>query len=263
MPLVLAAKQQAEAVIHPELCYFWSSAHCKGSGGVGGRRKSHVRNSTSRRLTDAPAWNKGRIIGQKRPLQLKQVWAIRVRLEIADNIRDLAVFNMAIDCKLRGCDLVLIDNHHAFDPGQDPVVAVEYVAFGAVGVVLSVAPFALWAICTGRSGYRIQNWDGTGIDAGIAKPQPDGLRGRWCVPARGRGAVTAGGILDSTPRAASASTRSASKAASAVGITRRAHRAALGARRPGPWVNAWVVARSVTTSHARSAATGSSGRWAG
>ena len=53
-----------------------------------------------------PAWNKGRIIGQKRPLQPKHVWAIRIRLEIADNIRDLALFNMAIDCKLRGCDLV-------------------------------------------------------------------------------------------------------------------------------------------------------------
>lgn len=43
----------------------------------------------------APAWNKGRIIGQKRPLLPKHVWAIRVRLEIADNIRDLALFNMA------------------------------------------------------------------------------------------------------------------------------------------------------------------------
>lgn len=53
-----------------------------------------------------PAWNKGRIIGQKRPLQPKHVWVIRVRLEIADNIRDLALFNMAIDCKLRGCVLV-------------------------------------------------------------------------------------------------------------------------------------------------------------
>jgi DNA-binding XRE family transcriptional regulator len=53
----------------------------------------------------APAWNKGRIDGQKRPLLPKHVWAIRVRLEIADNIRDFALFNMAIDCKLRGCDL--------------------------------------------------------------------------------------------------------------------------------------------------------------
>ena len=52
------------------------------------------------------AWNKGRIIGQKRPLMPKQVWAIRARLELAGNLRGLALFNVAIDSKLRGCDLV-------------------------------------------------------------------------------------------------------------------------------------------------------------
>ena len=44
--------------------------------------------------------------GQKLPLKLEQIWAIRIRLEIAKNIRELAMFNMAIDCKLRSCDLV-------------------------------------------------------------------------------------------------------------------------------------------------------------
>jgi hypothetical protein len=48
-----------------------------------------------------PAWNKGRIIGQKLPLKPKHVWAIRVRLELAANHRDLALLNMAIDSKLR------------------------------------------------------------------------------------------------------------------------------------------------------------------
>jgi hypothetical protein len=52
------------------------------------------------------ARNQGRIIGQRRPLLPKHVWAIRVRLEIAENIRDLALLIMAIDCKLRGCALV-------------------------------------------------------------------------------------------------------------------------------------------------------------
>lgn len=51
------------------------------------------------------AWNHGRIIGQKRPLFPKHVWAIRVRLELSGATRDLALFNMA-DSKLRGCDLV-------------------------------------------------------------------------------------------------------------------------------------------------------------
>lgn len=45
-------------------------------------------------------------IGQKRPLLPKQVWAIRARLEIVWNLRDLALFNLAIDSRLRGCDLV-------------------------------------------------------------------------------------------------------------------------------------------------------------
>ncbi len=50
--------------------------------------------------------NKGRIIGQKRPLLPKQVWAIRARLELAGYLRDLVLFNVAIDSKLCGCDLV-------------------------------------------------------------------------------------------------------------------------------------------------------------
>jgi integrase len=44
--------------------------------------------------------------GQKRPLTLKDIWAIRVRLQLSDRLRDLALFNLAIDSKLRGCDLV-------------------------------------------------------------------------------------------------------------------------------------------------------------
>ena len=52
-----------------------------------------------------PVWDKGRIFGQKRPLKPKHVWAIRVRLELVENHRDLAVFNLAIDSRLRGCDL--------------------------------------------------------------------------------------------------------------------------------------------------------------
>ena len=51
-------------------------------------------------------WNKGRLTGQKRPLKPKDVWAIRVRLQLGHRARDLALFNLAIDSKLRGCDLV-------------------------------------------------------------------------------------------------------------------------------------------------------------
>jgi hypothetical protein len=51
-------------------------------------------------------WNKGRLVGQKVPLKLKDIWAIRVRLQIGDRTRELALFNLAIDSKLRSCDLV-------------------------------------------------------------------------------------------------------------------------------------------------------------
>ncbi|MGZ5014045.1 MAG: integrase, partial [Methylobacter sp.] len=51
-------------------------------------------------------WNKGKLIGQKSPLKLKEIWAIRIRLQMAQNTREPALFNLAIDNKLRGCDLV-------------------------------------------------------------------------------------------------------------------------------------------------------------
>ena len=53
-------------------------------------------------------WNKGMIIGPKPPLKLKEVWAIRIRLQLSDDVRNLALFNLAIDSKLRACDLVSI-----------------------------------------------------------------------------------------------------------------------------------------------------------
>lgn len=53
-------------------------------------------------------WNKGKLVGQKAPLKLRDVWAIRIRLQLAHNTRDLALFNLAIDSKLRGCDLVAL-----------------------------------------------------------------------------------------------------------------------------------------------------------
>ena len=51
-------------------------------------------------------WNKGKLTGQKPPLQPKHVWAIGTRLQLAKRKRDLALFNLAIDSKLRGCDVV-------------------------------------------------------------------------------------------------------------------------------------------------------------
>ena len=51
-------------------------------------------------------WNKGKLVGQKTPLKLKEIWAIRVRLQVFRRTRELALFNLGIDGKLRACDLL-------------------------------------------------------------------------------------------------------------------------------------------------------------
>ena len=53
-------------------------------------------------------WNKGKIVGRKAPLRLRDIWAIRVRLQLRGRFRELALFNLAIDSKLRACDLVAL-----------------------------------------------------------------------------------------------------------------------------------------------------------
>ena len=51
-------------------------------------------------------WNKGKLVGQKAPFKVKDIWALRVHLQMGDRARELALFNLGIDSKLRGCDLV-------------------------------------------------------------------------------------------------------------------------------------------------------------
>ncbi len=63
-------------------------------------------------------WNKGKVVGQKSPLKLKDIWAIRIRLQHGNKIRDLALFNLAIDSKLRACDLVKLRVSHVSHGGQ-------------------------------------------------------------------------------------------------------------------------------------------------
>jgi hypothetical protein len=55
-----------------------------------------------------PPWNKGKLIGPKPPLRLSHVWSIRAKLQFEGRTRDLALFNLAIDSKLRGCDVVAV-----------------------------------------------------------------------------------------------------------------------------------------------------------
>jgi hypothetical protein len=59
-------------------------------------------------MQSQPAWNAGKTVGTKRPLTQKQIWAVRFFLDREGRIRDRALFDLAIDSKLRGCDLVKI-----------------------------------------------------------------------------------------------------------------------------------------------------------
>ena len=62
-------------------------------------------------VEQAPAWNVGRKLGAKRPLKPKEIWAIRFMLDRDHKLRDRALFDLAIDSKLRGCDLVALRVH--------------------------------------------------------------------------------------------------------------------------------------------------------
>ena len=57
------------------------------------------------------AWNKGKLVGQKAPFKLKEIWAIRIRLQMQERLRELALFDLGIDSKLRACDLVRLRVH--------------------------------------------------------------------------------------------------------------------------------------------------------
>ena len=63
-------------------------------------------------------WNKGKLLGQKHPLSLKQIWTIRHSLKIEERSRDLALFNLAIDSKLRACDVLSLRMSDVSNDGQ-------------------------------------------------------------------------------------------------------------------------------------------------
>ena len=68
----------------------------------------HHQYTTSEERTRRVPWNKGKIVGAKPPLQPSHVWSIRTKLQMESKTRDLALFNLAIDSKLRGCDVVAV-----------------------------------------------------------------------------------------------------------------------------------------------------------
>jgi hypothetical protein len=80
-------------------------------------------------------WNKGKLIGAKPPLRPKHVWSIRTKLQVEGRTRDLAMFNLAIDSKLRGCDVVALKVEDVAPSvgGTAPAAAASIVPFGGQG----------------------------------------------------------------------------------------------------------------------------------
>jgi hypothetical protein len=73
----------------------------------GSSTKESVMETTNADTVREP-WNKGKLVGQKTPFKLREIWAIRIRLQIAHRCRDLALFNLAVDSKLRACDFMTL-----------------------------------------------------------------------------------------------------------------------------------------------------------
>jgi site-specific recombinase XerC len=74
---------------------------------MGSSTKEPVMETTTADTVREP-WNKGKLVGQKTPFKLKEIWVIRIRLQIAHRCRDLALFNLVVDSKLRACDLMTL-----------------------------------------------------------------------------------------------------------------------------------------------------------
>ena len=91
---------------------------CRGRGGFGGQERSHVDRNLTRPSSRARPLEQGAHCRPEAPTFPKHVWSIRVRLEMAENRRELALFNMAIDCKLRGCDLVCLRVNDVYAAGR-------------------------------------------------------------------------------------------------------------------------------------------------
>ncbi len=71
-------------------------------------RKQTMKITSDASRTAHEPWNKGKLIGQKPPLKLHEIWTVRTQLRMTGKTRELALFNLAIDSKLRGCDLVAL-----------------------------------------------------------------------------------------------------------------------------------------------------------
>lgn len=70
---------------------------------AGNDKANNVNQPLTERRVHRKPWNKGKLVGQKPPARLKEIWAVRIRLQLRERTRELALFNLALDSKLRSC----------------------------------------------------------------------------------------------------------------------------------------------------------------
>jgi hypothetical protein len=119
-----------------------------------------IANSAERPTKPFVPWNKGKVTGQKPPLKPREVWAIRVRLQIENRVRDLALFNMAIDSKLRGCDLVHLRVEDVMQGDQVRTRALVSQRKTGAPVQFEITEQAPLAVATSVRGKALKGSDG-------------------------------------------------------------------------------------------------------
>jgi len=100
--------------------------------------------STNQAAVRQVPWNKGKLMGQKAPLKQREIWAIRIRLQLKQDARELALFNLAIDSKLRSCDLVRLRVRDVCQGGRVASRAMATASWRAESGISASTPMMLW-----------------------------------------------------------------------------------------------------------------------
>ena len=125
--------------------------------------------------SDRETWNKGKLVGQKLPLKLQEVWAIRTRLQLGNQYRDLALFNLAIDSKLRACDLLKLRASDVSSGGRISSRAMVLQRKTKRPVQFEIM---------GRTRRSLAEWINLAGLSGSQYPFPSRIRGSWHLSTR-------------------------------------------------------------------------------
>ena len=136
-------------------------------------------------------WNKGKIVGQKAPLKLKDIWAIRIRLQLGHRTRELALFDLGLDSKLRACDLVRLRVRDICHCDRVSTRAFVMQQKTSQSVQFEITLPNREAVAEWIKEAELAN-DDSGFPAGSMNPhtwEPGGMRGYWIHRLRKSGGI--------------------------------------------------------------------------